>query len=41
MTQKKPSEKLKISTHNFLEIWMSYAYTIDKNNLQDLQIIVF
>jgi hypothetical protein len=30
---KKPSEKLKIYRCNFLQIWMSYACTIDKNNL--------
>jgi hypothetical protein len=29
----KPPGKLKISSHNFLQIWMSYAYKIDKNNL--------
>jgi hypothetical protein len=33
MTQKKLLEKLKISSHNFFQIWMSYACKIDKNNL--------
>jgi hypothetical protein len=36
MTQKKPPVKLKISSRNFLQIWMSYACKIDKNNLYDL-----
>jgi hypothetical protein len=29
----KPSEKLKIFSRNFLQIWISYACMIDKNNL--------
>jgi hypothetical protein len=33
MIQKKPPEKLKISSHDFLQIWMPYDWTIDKNNL--------
>jgi hypothetical protein len=33
MIQKKSSGKLKISSHNFLQIWILYACTIDKNNL--------
>jgi hypothetical protein len=28
---KKTTEKLKIFSHNFLQIWMSYACKIDKN----------
>jgi hypothetical protein len=38
---KKTSEKLKLSNHNFLQIWIIYAYMIDKNNLYDQQIIAF
>jgi hypothetical protein len=41
MTRKKPPGKLKISSYDFLQIWMSYACKIDKNNLKDLQIITF
>jgi hypothetical protein len=33
ITQKKPSDKLKVFSHNFFQIWMTYACTIDKNNL--------
>jgi hypothetical protein len=33
MTQKKSLGKLKIFSRNFLQIWMSYACKIDKNNL--------
>jgi hypothetical protein len=36
MIRKKPQWKLKISRHNFLQIWMSCAYKIDKNNLYTL-----
>jgi hypothetical protein len=32
----KPPRKLKIPDRNFLQIWMSYAYKIDKNNVYDL-----
>jgi hypothetical protein len=32
-------EKLKISSHNFLQLWMPYAFKIDKKNLKDVQII--
>jgi hypothetical protein len=38
---KKTLEKLKMSGHNFLQIWMSCACIIDKNNLYDLQIVAF
>jgi hypothetical protein len=41
LMMKKRTRKLKISSRNSPQICMSYACTIDKNNLYNLQIIAF